>query len=114
MLQPGRKVVLSDLYADEFLVDIDAILHLMARKGIVNVVSAGDQRVNLDANAWSPMVTEDPEDGRAALHDESVVLFPGGSPRLTSSRAVRAFLTHTFEIVGCYLGCCAAAVHTVC
>jgi hypothetical protein len=82
VLQRDRKVVLSDWFTEEYLEEIDEAFYYMARKGIVNVVGAGisfdgDDGADLDTNTWSPMVTQDPEDGRGALpelRDGSVVL----------------------------------------
>jgi hypothetical protein len=74
MLQPGRKVVLSDFYAEEFVVDIDAIFHLMALKGIVNVVSGGDYSVNLATEPLSPMVTTNPDDGMTSFQSFVLVV----------------------------------------
>ncbi len=67
VLQRARKVVLSDWTSDEFLEDIDDVFRNMALKGIVNVVSAGDVGLSLDTNAWSPMITSNPDDGTNAL-----------------------------------------------
>jgi hypothetical protein len=57
--------VLGNWEAEGYLVDVDAVFSLMALKGIVNVVGAGDAAVDLNSIDLSPMVTMFPEDGKS-------------------------------------------------